>query len=204
MTKWALYLIMIAALSTGCATHFPLTQRTGSIAASQIAYRIDDHRYFEVLPQEEFACTNARLYYTDTVSGIHVNVTNWDRVSNGTLIIDAANIDYLVTPIILSGASCETGDGASDLCAARLFYSQDGGRTWKTTISLLYGRVHLIGSLAYVGTLSVDVVDISKDSIASPDWVRHSEDGFVIPAPKKAPLDVQPKCVSNFRGAIDE
>ncbi|MES2299378.1 MAG: hypothetical protein V4582_20230 [Pseudomonadota bacterium] len=181
-------------LLAACVTSPAFTPYAGPIAAPQVAYRIDSHRYFEVVPLEDMACARARLYYTDTARGIHVNVTGWDRVSKGTLVIDAANDEYLVAPIILSGSSCQTGDAGSDLCAARLFYSQDGGRNWKSTVSLLYGRVHLTGSAAYIGTLSVDVVDISKDNIARPDWVRHSEDGFTIPAPKKAPVDIQPNC----------
>ena len=204
MTRRTLGSLTAAMLLAACTTQPTYTPYAGPVAAPQVAYRIDGHRYFEVVPLENLACARARLYYTDTARGVHVNVASWDRVSKGTFVIDAANDEYVIAPIILSGSSCQTGDGSSDLCAARLFYSQDSGRSWKNTVSLLYGKAQLIGSVAYVGTLSVDAVDISKDKVARQDWVRHSDDGFTVPAPKKAPLDTQPHCTSGSKENANE
>lgn len=185
---------LIALLLAACASEHRISTYVGLVAAPQVAYRIDEHRYFEVVPLQDLACARARLFYTDTRQGLHVDIANWDRVSKGELIIDAANDKYLVTPIILSSSSCQTGNGASDQCAARLFYSQDGGRSWKNTVSLLFGRVQVAGSIAYVGTLSIDTIDLSKENIARLDWVRHSADEFAIPVSQRAPLDIRLTC----------
>ena len=61
--------VWLAVLLAGCANHMN-DPYTGPVAKPQVAYRIDDHRFFEVVPLEKFACARARLYYTDTARGI--------------------------------------------------------------------------------------------------------------------------------------
>jgi len=191
-------------LLASCASEHRSSVYTGPVAAPQVAYRIDEHRYFEVVPLQDLACARARLFYTDTRQGIHVDVATWDRVSKGKLSIDATNDMYLVTPIILSSSGCQTGDGASDQCASWLYYSRDAGRSWMRALSPLYGRVELVGATVYVGTLSVDTLDLSKNSIATKDWERHSDRAFIVPPPQKAPIDSSPHCNPNARGIYHE
>ncbi|MDQ0042587.1 T6SS immunity protein Tli3 family protein [Variovorax boronicumulans] len=64
----------------------------------QVVYRIDDHRYFELTPDE--TCFGNMLYFIDTAKGIRSEVVTFDAVMNRTtLIIDAANDQYLVAPV---------------------------------------------------------------------------------------------------------
>lgn len=187
-------MIWLPALLSGCALRPASEPANDTVAIRQVVYRIDEQRYFEVVPQESLACARGRLYYTDTAKGIHANVANWDRVREGKFVIDADNEPYLVAPIEGSSSECQNGSGSSDVCASRFYYSQDHGRTWKNVASLLYGEVHLIGSKAYVGALPTDVIDIAKPNLDRSDWIRRTDDAFVIPPPKKPPLDTRLRC----------
>jgi hypothetical protein len=141
--KSTLGLVILAAmLQTACVGQPEYKPYAGQVAAPQVAYRIDDNRYFEVVPLESMACARARLYYTDKAKGIHTNVASWDEVSDGTFIIDASNDQYLITPIILSHSGCQAGGG--DLCSNSLYFSKDAGKTWRD--DMVGGR----GSVTYL------------------------------------------------------
>lgn len=133
---------------TGCVGQPRYEPYSGPVAPPQVAYRIDAQRFFEVVPYQHLRCARARLYYTDTARGIHTNVVSWDQVSDGTFIIDAANEQYLVAPIVVSSSGCQTGGG--DLCADRLYFSQDAGRTWKVDLAESRGTTtYLTGATLY-------------------------------------------------------
>lgn len=133
----------------------------------QVVYRIDDHRYFELTPDE--TCFDNMLYFVDTIKGIHSAVVKFDAVMNRTtLIIDAANDQYLVAPVTRGGTNCSSGGGA---CGDKMPYSTDGGRTWKlvwspgTTYDLMVSRSKAYQSWhrpAY-GTTSTDELDLVND-----------------------------------------
>ncbi|WP_196933708.1 T6SS immunity protein Tli3 family protein, partial [Pseudacidovorax intermedius] len=78
-----------------------------------VAYRIDDHRYFEITPKANGLCTGRTLYFVDTAKNIHSQVVGWDNVmTRGKLIIDAANDDYLIGPVTRGGnTNCSSGGG---------------------------------------------------------------------------------------------
>ena len=164
----------LTVLLAGCAAQSADQPYSGPVAKPQVAYRIDEHRFFEVVPLENFACARARLYYTDTAKGIHTNVVSWDKVSDGTFVIDAANDQYLVAPIIVSSSGCQTGDGSSFKCASRLPYSTDAGRTWKLHIPRWTGGgdVYMTGSQVYYAGARSSVQTLSEayDTNARSQW----------------------------------
>ncbi len=195
----------------------PSTQRpyAGPVATPQIAYRIDAHRYFEVVPQQHLACARARLYYTDTVRGIHSNVFSWDRVSNGTFIIDAANDQYLIAPIIHSSSDCQTGGG--DFCSDQLLFSQDAGKTWKTTATYYSVITYLTGTTIYEhapdhgghrAELDVNIPDSQPSGEWLPGgsfkrysrltWTAYPEPD--LPPPRIPPIDIKFQCKSPDQG----
>ncbi|PSJ19105.1 hypothetical protein CVH10_24590, partial [Halomonas sp. ND22Bw] len=73
----------------------------GEVAAPQVAYRIDENRYFEIVPYGRGACTNAMVQFVDKAKGIRSDAVLLDPGSMGaaTLIIDASNDQYLVAPV---------------------------------------------------------------------------------------------------------
>jgi len=193
--------ILIAALLSACGAPDPLTyvypEYSGPVAAPQTVYRIDENRYFEIVPYENMPCARARLYYTDKAQGIHSRVAHWDSLRDGTLIIDAANTNYLVSLIIDSNADCGADTSASAACSKRLPYSTDGGRTWKFIPTVLHEPMRLIGSKFYVGSYFTDVVDLSKPVSTMDDWTRYPTENISIPKPRKAPLDTEFHCIRN-------
>jgi hypothetical protein len=169
----------------------------GPVAASQVAYRIDENRFFEVVPTEDAACYQADIFYTDKVLGIHTEVMGIDQLGGVELVIDAANTDYLVAPTIKGGGSCYNCGGSW------LPYSTDAGRTWKlggggpfspnSQFTLSGTNVHAIFSIGIKNVVSS--VDISKDKFVMKDWKNQLE-GFY-PPPRKAPLDTKFRCIPN-------
>ncbi|MBC7376362.1 MAG: hypothetical protein H7346_02875, partial [Burkholderiaceae bacterium] len=166
----------------------------GPVAASQVAYRIDENRFFEVVPTEDAACYQADIFYTDKVLGIHTEVMGLNQLGGVALVIDAANTDYLVGPPVKGGGSCYNCGGSW------LPYSTDAGRTWKlggggpTSPS---SPLTLSGSNAYAassigGQKVASSVDITKDKFGIRDW-KYEPDGF-LPHPHKAPLDTKFRC----------
>src|SRR5450830_647569 len=104
---------------------------TGPVAKPQVAYRIDDHRFFEIVPLREEECSTASLYFTDTTRNIRSRVSSFMAGYNlrSEFIIDAANDQFLVAPIVRGNLDCQSGGGGCG--GSRLPYSTDGGRTWK-------------------------------------------------------------------------
>jgi hypothetical protein len=175
----------------------PPPRYTGPVAASQVAYRIDENRFFEVVPEKQYSCSSGSIYYTDTALGIHTSVMGTNQVSGLDLVIDAANTQYLIAPIIEGGGSCYNCGGSW------LPYSTDAGRTWKNGIGGPFSprsQLTLVGSSAYA-TFSIGVknattsVDVAKDKFVMKDW-KYEPDGF-FPHPRKAPLDTKFRCISN-------
>jgi hypothetical protein len=173
---------------------------SGPVAAPQVTYRIDEQRYFEVVPREEYACARARLYYVDKARNIRTNVVSWDRVSDSTFVIDATNDQYLVAPIVLSSSDCQTGGG--DLCAPSLYYSQDSGRTWqinKPPITLAGGDVYLIGDTIFYAGRRAKLSAIATEGDHA--WVQFYLTGpNKLPPIGKAPLDRRLQCHRNANG----
>ncbi|MFM9427677.1 hypothetical protein RCH10_004138 [Variovorax sp. GrIS 2.14] len=169
----------------------------GPVAASQVAYRIDENRFFEVVPREGAACYRAGIFYTDTTLGIHTLVMGLNQLGGVDLVIDAANTDYLVGPTIEGGGSCYNCGGSW------LPYSTDAGRTWKLGgggPSVSNSPLTLSGSNAYAvssigGHKVASMVDITKEKFGIKDW-KDQPRGF-LPSPRKAPLDTKFRCIPN-------
>ncbi|QNK72400.1 hypothetical protein H7F36_14360 [Variovorax sp. PAMC28562] len=169
----------------------------GPVAASQVAYRIDENRFFEVVPREGAACYRAGIFYTDTTLGIHTLVMGLNQLGGVDLVIDAANTDYLVGPTIEGGGSCYNCGGSW------LPYSTDAGRTWKlggggpsspsNPLTLSGTKVHVFSSLGVKNVVST--VDLTKDKIVMKDW--KDEVGGVPPNPRIAPIDTKFRCIPN-------
>lgn len=166
----------------------------------QVAYRIDEHRYFEITPEDN--CYGDMLYFIDTAKGIRSEVVGFDAVMNRTtLIIDAANDQYLVAPVTRGGINCSSGGGGC--AAAAMPYSIDGGRTWKrvwspgTTYDLMVS-----GSTAYQSHRNVDVItdglDLTHPTPQSSDWTYLP--GFVF-KPRIPPADIKVQCKAQDSGS---
>jgi hypothetical protein len=114
----------------------------------QVAYRIDDHRYFEITPSPDGECSEKMLYFVDTAKGIRSKAVQWDNVmTQGSFVIDAANDQYLVAPVTRGGTNCSSGGG---ICGDKMPYSTDGGRTWKQVWAPSpYDKLHISGSKVY-------------------------------------------------------
>jgi hypothetical protein len=166
----------------------------------QVAYRIDDHRYFEITPEAN--CYGDMLYFIDTVKGIRSEVVAFDAVMNRTtLIIDAANDQYLVAPVTRGGTNCSSGGGG---CGERLPYSTDGGKTWRRAWYPGYGDDLMIGgSTAYrsyrIQTVHTDRLDLS-DLPTPRDTNWKSIRDFVF-KPRVAPVDTKVQCKAQDIGS---
>lgn len=196
MPKNSMLPILAGALLASCATHQEIPPYSGPVAAPQVAYRIDDHRYFEIEPKENFACFRAMLFYVDRTHGIRTNVTSWDRTYYGRLFIDAATDQYLISPIIGMEPGCHTGDRASTMCDLRLRYSVDAGRTWKVTFPpknvAPHAEVYLVGDAVYFSGHRARLPDLITGDSA---WVAFPFSGKNKPPPLvKPPLDNEPAC----------
>jgi len=160
----------------------------------QVVYRIDDHRYFELTPDE--TCFGNMLYFIDTAKGIRSEVVKFDAVMNRTtLIIDAANDQYLVAPVTRGGnTNCSSGGGA---CGGnKLPYSTDGGRTWQLTWAYSYDDGLMVsGATAYNldGTKLTHALDLTLPRPQSNDW-RYLAN-FVF-KPRMAPADTKVWCTA--------
>lgn len=197
MKKNSMLATLAGALLANCVTHQEIPAYSGPVAPPQVAYRIDDHRYFEIVPKENFACFRARLYYVDTNQGIRTRVMSWDRVPWGKLLIDAANDQYLVSPIIsISPDECQSGDSRSTgACNSRLRYSIDAGRTWNVVASKNiddHEGVYLVGDTVYHAGLKARLPDLAKGDSAWSAFPagRHEQ----LPPLSKVPIDSEPHC----------
>lgn len=200
--------VFAGTLLAGCTptfTYAPIPPYAGPVAPPQVAYRIDDHRYFEIVPRENLACARARLVYVDIEGGIRTNVTSWDRTNYGPLVIDAATDHYLISPIIGMEPDCHTGDYASTMCDPRLRYSVDGGRTWHFTVSknaAPHGAVYLVGDTVYFSGQRARLPDLITGDEA---WTAFPLDGInKLPPLIKAPIDSEPTCDKSKTITIQE
>jgi hypothetical protein len=189
--------ILAGALLAGCVTHHEIPTYKGPVAPTQVAYRIDDHRYFEIVPMENFACFRAKLIYVDTTRGIRTRVTNWDNIIAGRVFIDAANDQYLISPIIgVDPSECQSGDSRRmAACISRFRYSVDAGQTWqaiKSTAIQDHEDVYLVGDTVYHAGLKARLPDFATGDSA---WSaipagRHGQ----VPTLTKPPVDDKPRC----------
>jgi hypothetical protein len=192
MSKKLTLAILPGVLLVGCVTYHEMPRYTGPVAPPQVAYRIDDHRYFEIVPKENYACFPARLEYVDTALGIRTDVTSWNQIAaHNVFIIDAAS-NYLVTPLI--DPDCETGGG--DACMPFIRYSTDAGRTWQVGrprySSPAADDVYLIGETVYYGGQRARVPDLSSGYSA---WSSYPMTGRnELPLAGKAPIDTGMHC----------
>ena len=166
----------------------------------QVVYRIDDHRYFELTPDE--TCFGNMLYFIDTAKGSRSEVVIFDAVMNRTtLVIDAANDQYLVAPVTRGGINCSSGGGT---CGERLPYSTDGGKTWRRAWYPGYGDDLLIsGSTVYrsfrIETVHTDSLDLA-DASTPGDTNWKSVHGFAV-IPRIAPADTKVQCKAQGNGS---
>jgi hypothetical protein len=156
-----------------------------------------------VVPQENSACSRARLFYVDTALGIRTNVTSWDRIAWGKLFIDAANDQYLVSPIIAMDSDCQTGDYASTMCDSRLRYSTDAGRTWKVALSKnisTHEGVYLVGDTLYHAGKRVRLPDLTLGDSAWSGFPSGRQNK--LPPLIKPPIDTEPRCDDSKTSSI--
>jgi hypothetical protein len=200
ISKTSVLVVLAGTLLVGCVvtlTDAPIPQYDGPVAPPQVAYRIDDHRYFEVVPKQNMACTRARLFYVDTARGIRTNVTSWDRILWGRLLIDAANDQYLISPIIgMDPDDCQSGDSRSTgICNSRLRYSLDAGRTWKVTVSRNiddHEDVYLVGDTVYHAGKRARLPALASGDSAWTDFLSGGQNKM--PPVVKPPIDNEPNC----------
>jgi hypothetical protein len=168
----------------------------------QVAYRLDEHRYFEITPWPDGECAEKMLYFVDTAKGIRSKAVQWDNVmTQGTFIIDAANDQYLVAPVTRGGINCSSGRGR---CGERLPYSTDGGRTWRQAWYPGYGDDLMIReSTVYrsyrIQTIHTDRLDLS-DLPTPSDTNWKSVRDFVF-KPRIAPVDTKVQCKAQDSGS---
>jgi len=187
-------LFVLSACAGGGVSQSSVPPPKSSVPA-QVAYRIDDHRYFEITPDQH--CYGDMLYFVDTAKGIHSEVVRFDAVMNRTtLIIDAANDQYLVAPVTRGGTNCSSGGGA---CGGnKMPYSTDGGRTWKRVWSsgseddLMVGGSTAYHSYRFGEVLYTDAIDlVALSTQQDVDW--KSLRGFIF-QPQIAPVDTKVRC----------
>ena len=179
----------------------------GPKAPPKPVYRIDEHRFFEVVPQEDASCTPGYVYYNDTVKGYHVPIMRWDTASHqkSPFIIDAANDQYLIAPNLQSSMNCSAGGG--DSCSDILYFSQDGGKTWLAGSGISsYSPNYLTGTTVYnyeprhnnsgyEAQVNVPIPSSTKSIIEAGGAVKRvsllkwKDIESAIPVPRKAPLD---------------
>ncbi|MEJ8822146.1 hypothetical protein WKW80_08845 [Variovorax humicola] len=172
-------------------------QRGRPVAPPQVVYRIDENRYFELVPRSEGACTDATVFYADKKKGIRSLVVKWDRGAMGgsAFIIDAANDQYLIGPVTRGNTDCSSGGGSCG--GARLPYSTDAGRTWKRADALSpTAPMSISGSFAYsIGNRKlVSSLDLSQSNVAEGEWTYLPNFAFV---PRKFPIDNIFHCAGN-------
>jgi len=177
---------------------------TGPVAKPQVVYRINEQRFFEIVPLREEACSTAGLYFIDTVKNIRSRVSIFMAGYNlrTDFVIDAANDQFLVAPIVRGNPDCQSGGGGCG--GSRLPYSTDGGRTWKRLETLTSGPIDLIDSQVYLST-NVEIIqrreteflDLAKGKFSLFDWTRKMTTAMNIPKPRKAPIDTKFHCNPN-------
>ncbi|SCX56026.1 hypothetical protein [Variovorax sp. EL159] len=195
----ALALALGACTSGGASTPPPTP---GAFIPPQVAYRIDDHRYFEITPWPDGECTDKILYFVDTAKGIRSKAVKWDNVmTQGKLIIDADNDQYLVAPVTRGSINCSSGGG---ICGERLPYSVDGGKTWGRAWYPGYGDDLMIsGSTVYrsyrIQTIHTDSLDLTE--IPTPKSTNWKSIRDFVSKPQVPPVDTKVLCKANDSGS---
>jgi hypothetical protein len=168
------------------------TRYRGPVAPPQVAYRIDENRYFEIVPNGAAACADAAIQYVDKARGIRSDVLSLRALGGVDIVIDAANDQYLVAPISRGNTDCSSGGGGCG--GSTLPYSTDAGRTWKRTSPAASGghAVYMSGENVYTSGMRAK---ISEFSLGYGSW----KDGLLseFPKPHKAPLDTKFHCTAN-------
>ncbi|WP_211443023.1 T6SS immunity protein Tli3 family protein [Collimonas humicola] len=197
-------MLLAGVLLSACALHRTSGSEppySGPVAQPQVAYRIDEQRFFEIVPLRAEACSSADLYYTDTAHNIRSRVSYFMAGYNlrTDFIIDAANDQYLVAPIVRGNIDCESGGNGCS--GSRLPYSTDGGRTWKAVETRFNnGPIRLINSNFYIETNDeAETLDISKDGQGWKDWRRGMIRNMGISNPQRRPIDSKFHCTPNGR-----
>jgi len=172
-------------------------QRGRPVAPPQVVYRIDENRYFELVPRSEGACTDATVFYADKKKGIRSLVVKWDRGAMGgsAFIIDAANDQYLIGPATRGNTDCSSGGGGCG--GARLPYSTDAGRTWKRVGALSPSDGMSVSSTFAYSTgndNAVSSLDLSLPDLAEAKWKYLPDFTFL---PRKPPFDTKFHCTAN-------
>jgi hypothetical protein len=211
------------ALALGaCASGRVSEPRTpGLVILPQVAYRIDENRYFEITPEND--CYGDMLYFVDKAKGIRTGVVRFDAVMNRTtLIIDAANDQYLVAPVTRGSINCSSGGGG---CGDKMPYSTDGGRTWQRVQASTNHDIMTSGSMAYQSTELISYsapgfdkkniirkvvfngIDLAKDIVVTGgiDGPRRAEGYWKLVKnfafkPRIAPVDTTVRCSAKFKG----
>ena len=150
----------------------------GPVAAPQVVYRIDQARYFEFEPWQEYACIQGNLTYVDKRQGIRSLVRAWEGSSYSIntwdeFIIDAGNSQYLIAPWRKDSGSCGSNGGG---CRDPIDFSTDSGRTWSTVGAPGGGGRKLIvaGDKAYlVATGELWMATLSQPFKDGWDWTRN-------------------------------
>lgn len=196
---WRLSVAPLALMLSACAfgdSSRPLAPQPTK--PPQVVYRIDDHRYFELTPDE--TCFGNMLYFVDTAKDIRSEVVIFDAVMNRTtLIIDAANDQYLVAPVSRGGTNCSSGGGA---CGGdRMPYSIDGGRTWRRAWAhSSRDGVMISGAMAYNvdGLKLMNGLDLTLSEPKSNDWKYLRNFTF---SPRVPPTDSKVLCRAQGNGS---
>ena len=165
----------------------------GPVAAPQVAYRIDENRYFEIVPLEAGACTVGRIYYNDKAKGIRSLVMSLKELGGVDLVIDAANEQYLVAPMTRGSVNCSSGGG---FCGGpKLPYSIDGGRTWmRGEGRSASDEVHIQGSVVHAIGNIPRMVDLANGKPSLNDWKY--EGGYELSMIRRS-LDTKFHCSAN-------
>ena len=102
------------------------------IAKPQVVYRIDENRYFEIVPRSPAACERALVYYVDKKLEIYSYVIPYDaETMNGRKFrIDAANDRYLGAPTSRLNIEC-TGRESRYCKNLVTAFSVNFGRSWE-------------------------------------------------------------------------
>jgi hypothetical protein len=173
---------------------------TGPVAAPQVAYRIDEGRYFEIVPNNKYACMYADLFYVDKGRGIRSYIYPWREGYNmdADFIIDAANDQYLVAPVDAGSGNCSSGGGTCP--GPGLIYSLDAGKSWNRGEAWdSSDEINLVGSLVYsIGdTRLAKVVDLEIGKPMRVDWKYVP--GYRLNL-RKQPIDRRLHCDRNEKG----
>lgn len=166
----------------------------GPVAPPQVTYRIDEDRYFELVPRGAGACADAMVYYNDKRLGIRSAVVKLDPAVTGlsNFIIDASNQEYLVGPLTRGNTDCSSGGGGCS--GGSLPYSVDSGRTWMNAKPGAYGgyAVYVSGNQVYTSGMRATFPDLPGGPRV---WKSDLLSNF--PPPHKAPLDKKFHCTAN-------